>query len=43
MKRKREGEGKLEMDIVWQNPADPAKRQDYIFRDGNPCGILFCE
>ncbi|KAK4773306.1 hypothetical protein SAY87_028325 [Trapa incisa] len=35
MKRNREEEEeKLEMDIVWQTPADPPKRQDYIFRDG---------
>ncbi|XP_073122161.1 RNA pseudouridine synthase 7 isoform X2 [Henckelia pumila] len=36
MKRKnlsREGEEET-MDIVWQTPANPPQRQDYIFRDG---------
>ncbi|KAI4336356.1 hypothetical protein L6164_014892 [Bauhinia variegata] len=31
MKRKREEE---DMDIVWQTPANPPERQDYIFRNG---------
>ncbi|KAF4361538.1 hypothetical protein F8388_007554 [Cannabis sativa] len=39
MKRKRkEGEvveeKKMEMDIVWQTPANPPERHDYIFRNG---------
>ena len=38
MKRKREQEEegrKMEMEIVWQTPANPPERHDYIFRNGN--------
>lgn len=34
MKRKRNGPDET-MDIVWQTPANPPHRHDYIFRDGN--------
>ncbi|KAL8056504.1 hypothetical protein ABFX02_04G123300 [Erythranthe guttata] len=33
MKRKRNEAGET-MEIVWQTPANPPQRQDYIFRDG---------
>ncbi|KAL0292464.1 UNVERIFIED_CONTAM: RNA pseudouridine synthase 7 [Sesamum calycinum] len=33
MKRKRDGPEE-NMEIVWQTPANPPQRQDYIFRDG---------
>ncbi|KAK0589589.1 hypothetical protein LWI29_016064 [Acer saccharum] len=37
MKRKREGENQdhnKQMEIVWQTPANPPEKHDYIFRDG---------
>lgn len=33
MKRKRDEAA--EMEIVWQTPANPPERRDYIFRNGN--------
>ncbi|XP_047340952.1 RNA pseudouridine synthase 7 isoform X2 [Impatiens glandulifera] len=33
MKRRRD-DGEEEMEIVWQSPANPPERQDYIFQDG---------
>lgn len=37
MKRKRgeEEEEEKKMEIVWQTPANPPERHDYIFRNGN--------
>ncbi|XP_037491276.1 RNA pseudouridine synthase 7 isoform X2 [Jatropha curcas] len=34
MKRKREEENRNDMEIVWQTPANPPEKQDYIIRDG---------
>ncbi|KAJ6688418.1 hypothetical protein OIU74_017019 [Salix koriyanagi] len=38
MKRKREEKeaaAEKKMEIVWQTPANPPEKHDYIFRDGN--------
>lgn len=38
MKRKRgekEEAAEKKMEIVWQTPANPPEKHDYIFRDGN--------
>ncbi|KAJ8772466.1 hypothetical protein K2173_027643 [Erythroxylum novogranatense] len=32
--REEEGEGEEKMEIVWQTPANPPQKQDYIFRNG---------
>lgn len=44
MKRRRNEPGET-MDIVWQTPANPPLREDYIFRDGKQNTedyIFFC-
>lgn len=34
-KREEEEEEEKKMEIVWQTPANPPEKQDYIFRNGN--------